>query len=186
MDVIEFKKFLKSQPPKDIARELVSKTLIHALDSEEKYTEYKELVLSDHGNAYRVAIVGSANWKFSLNPQKNFSVFHAKSDIDIAIICAENYLATWDELRSFHRNKYYSLDEPGRLALRRNGENVYSGFVSPKYIPTLRSKVRQRYEKLTNKYSNRMVGFKTVNMMYFRNMEETIDYYVRGIRAANW
>lgn len=184
MDVLTFKRFLKSQSPQSIARELLLKTSIHAINSVTNYDSYKDMILADHKNAYRVAIVGSANWKFSLNPRKNFSVFHDKSDIDIAIICAESYLATWDELRAFHRNQYYSLDADGRLSLRRNGENVYSGFASPKWVPSLKSTVRQRYEKLTNAYSNRMVGFKTVNMMYFRDMEETIDYYVRGIRTV--
>ncbi|WP_460115762.1 hypothetical protein [Pseudomonas sp. H2_D02] len=184
MDAKEFKRFIGSQSPKIIAEELILKTSIHAISCEANYKAYKDLILADHKNAYCIAIVGSANWKFSLNPRKNLSEFHQKSDIDVAIICAESYLQTWDELRSHHRNSYYSLDMEGRLALRRHGEDVYSGFVSPKWVPSLKSEVRQRYEKLTNKYSNNTVGFKAVNMMYFRNMEETIDYYVRGIRAV--
>jgi len=184
MDLNDFKKLISSQAPKIIAEEFILKNSIHAFVSAADYSNYIDIIRQDHQGAARIAIVGSANWKFSLNPDKNLSVFHEKSDIDVAIICAENYLNTWDELRSFHRNQYYSIGQNAKLALRRNGENVYSGFVSPKWVPSLRSKLRQRYEKLTNKYSTSSVGYRAVNMMYFRNMDETIDYYVRGIRAA--
>ncbi|MGN8345260.1 hypothetical protein ACLEJQ_16835 [Pseudomonas sp. SMV71] len=184
MNLDDFKKFIKSQAPKIIAEELILKKSIHAFKSEADYSNYLNIIRQDHQGAYLIAIVGSANWKFSLNPDKNLSEYHIKSDIDVAIICAEHYLQTWDELRLFHRDQYYSLGQDARHSLRRNGENVYSGFVSPKWVPSLKSKLRQRHEKLTNKYSNASVGYRAVNMMYFRNMDETIDYYVRGIRAA--
>lgn len=184
MNLNDFKKLIKSQAPKNIAEEFILKKSIHAFETAAEYSDYLDIIKQDHQNAYRIAIVGSANWKFSLNPEKNLSEFHVKSDIDIAIICAEHYLQTWDELRSFHRNQYYSMGLDARHSLRRNGENVYSGFVSPKWVPSLKSTLRQRYEKLTNKYSNISVGYRAVNMMYFRNMDETIDYYVRGIRAV--
>ncbi|WP_460164372.1 hypothetical protein [Pseudomonas sp. S2_F03] len=135
MDAKEFKSFIRSQSPQTIAEKLILKTSIHAINSEETYKAYKDLIMADHQNAYRIAVVGSANWKFSLNPRKNLSEFHEKSDIDIAIICAESYLQTWDELRSYHRNSYYSLDLVGQQALRRHGEDVYSGFASQNGCP---------------------------------------------------
>ncbi|WP_455808550.1 hypothetical protein [Pseudomonas koreensis] len=184
MKLQEFKQLIRSQTPRAIAEDFILKSSIHAFASAKDYSDYLDIIKQDHKNALRVAIVGSANWKFSLNPRNNLSEFSASSDIDIAIICADHYLQTWDELRSYHRNQYYSLGVDARNALRRNGENVYSGFVSPKWVPSLSSSIRKRYEKITNKYSDISVGYRTVNMMYFRNMDETIDYYVRGIRAA--
>lgn len=184
MDIQIFLETLKAQSPSAVAEELLLAKSIHAFSTTALYDEYKKDIISDHGHAHHVAIVGSANWKFSLNPHKNFREFHSNSDIDVAIICAQSYLETWDDLRKHHRTSYYSLDFTARQSLKRFGENVYSGFVSPKWIPSLKSDLKQRYEKLTNKYSTRAVGFKTVNMMYFRNMDEAIDYYVRGILAA--
>lgn len=185
MELAEFKTFLKSKSYSAIAEELVHKTSIHAFDSEQAYEDYKVPIKADHPRAHLVSIVGSANWKFSLNPKNNFRVFHRESDIDVAIICAESYFETWEELRRIHRDKYYTLGQSEQLSLRRNGENVYSGFASPKWIPTLTSSLLRDHLKLTDKYSNRAVGFKKVNMMYFRNVAETIDYYVRSIRLAN-
>jgi hypothetical protein len=184
MELTDFMKFLKSKSPTTIAEELIFKTSVHAFNSEQDYQEYKSMMIKDHPAAYHVAIVGSANWKFSLNPTKGFREFNVRSDIDIAIICADSYLKTWDALRRHHRESYYTLDKEGRDSLRRNGENVYSGFASPKWIPSLTSELKQRYQKLTNVYSNRAVNYKTVNMMYFRDVDETIDYYIRGIRTA--
>lgn len=184
MELAEFKSFLKSKPSKAIAEELLFKQTIHAFDTAQAYDAYKNIIKLDHINSYHISIVGSANWKFSLNPKKDFSVFHDDSDIDVAIICADSYLKVWDELRSYHRDNYYSLDERARTSLKRNGENVYAGFASPKWMPNLSSALKRDYLKLTNKYSNNDVKFKSVNMMYFRNITETIDYYVRGIRAA--
>lgn len=184
MDVEEFIRFIRSDSPTSIAEALLFKSHIHVLPSEEDYIQYKNMVIADHVSAHHVAVVGSGNWKFSLAPEKNLKEFHEKSDIDIAIICAESYLQTWDELRKHHRDNYYTLNHAKRQALKRFGENVYSGFATPKWMPSLRSELKQRYQKLTNKYSTREVGYKSVNMMYFRNTEEAIDYYVRGIRNA--
>lgn len=185
MELAEFKDFLKSKPYSAVAEELIHKSSIHAFDSQKAYEDYKAPIKADHPHAHLVSIVGSANWKFSLNPDKNFRVFHEGSDIDIAIICSDSYLKTWEELRRFHRDKYYSLGHSAQAALRRNGENVYSGFATPKWVPALSSELKRDHLKLTDKYSNKAVSYKQVNMMYFRNVAETIDYYVRSIRLAN-
>ena len=127
--------------------------------------------------------MGSGNWKFSLNPEKNFKVFDTKSDIDIAIICRSSFEKTWDELRGYHRQNFYLLSQTKKEQLRRNGENVYSGFVSPQWIPN-KSDMKLIHVVNKNKYSDAVVGFRNVNMMYFKNQNEALDYYVRGFRFA--
>jgi hypothetical protein len=137
----------------------------------------------DHPKSEGIAIMGSGNWKFSLNPYKNFSEFHKDSDIDIAIVCPTSYENTWGELRDHHRKNYYLLTYTEKKQLRRNGENVYSGFISPKWLP-LTSKLRFHHMLKTNIYSNAAIQHRTVNMMYFKNEDEVLDYYIRGFRAA--
>ncbi|WP_324708730.1 hypothetical protein [Pseudomonas fragi] len=184
MDVEEFKKYIRSQSPASIAEELLMKPTVHALSCENEYQAYKQIIKAEHPNSFHIAVVGSGGWKFSLNPYNNLREFRDKSDIDIAVICAESFLNTWDAMRDHHRNNYYSLNNDSRTALKRAGENVYAGFITPKWINSRSSAVRREYDKRTNNYSNSAVKFKAVNMMYFRNMDETIDYYVRGIRIA--
>lgn len=128
--------------------------------------------------------MGSGNWAYSLNPKKNFSLYSEQSDIDVVVICEKTFNRTWDALRTYHRTNYYLLSTPEKERLRRNGENVYSGFITPKWIPDKKAKLRFEYEVNTNKYSDENVQYREVNMMYFKNINEVIDYYVRGFSRA--
>jgi predicted nucleotidyltransferase len=149
-----------------------------------KYKKYIELIKQDYPSALHIAIMGSGNWCYSLNPRKSFTSFHESSDIDVAIICPESFYRVWEDLRSFHRNNYYLIPHHEKDRLRRNGENVYSGFISPKWIPEKNTKSLFEYEVNINTYSNSDVGYRQVNMMYFKNTEEAVDYYVRGFTIA--
>lgn len=183
MTLEEFLALVKSADPVALATECLHRDFVHAILDEAKYQAFLDKVRSDYPSADRIAIMGSGNWKFSLNPEKKFSEFHSQSDIDVAIICRASYEQTWEELRAYHRKNFYLLPFAKREALRRNGENVYSGFISPKWIPE-KSDEKFRYNLNRNKYSDGVIGFRTVNMMYFKNQEEALDYYVRGFWLA--
>lgn len=184
MSIDNFKKILSSLEPEEIVEECLYRNYVHAIPKKNEYKEYINLILSDYKNAEHVAIMGSGNWCYSLNPDKNLRPFGDDSDIDIAIICSDSFNATWVEMRSYHRNNYYQLSHHQKTKIKRNGENVYSGFITPKWISNKASPTRFRYEVNSNKYSNKSVDYKPVNMMYFKNKIEVIDYYVRGFRLA--
>lgn len=183
MTLQEFIGYINESDPWGIASECLYRNFVHAIPDELKYEEYISAIKGDYPNSTRVAIMGSGNWKFSLNPEKNFREYGGRSDIDIAIVCPLSFDATWRELRAYHRDNYYLLGRRGQDSLRRNGENVYSGFVSPKWIPG-RSVSKFAYHLNSNKYSNALVGYRVVNMMYFKDDDEAIDYYVRGFRLV--
>lgn len=183
MTLQEFIGCINGSNPRDIANECLCRELVHAIPDELMYRSYVDAIRDDYPNSTRVAIMGSGNWKFSLNPKKNFREYCDTSDIDIAIVCPLSFDAAWRELRSYHRNNYYLLGRRDQDNLRRNGENVYSGFISPKWIPG-KSKSKLAYLLNSNKYSNVLVGYREVNMMYFRDDDEAIDYYVRGFRLV--
>lgn len=183
-DAEEFKKIISSSEPETIVTECLYRDYIYAIPSAADYRSYLDIIAEDYPRAVHIAIMGSANWCFSLNPEKNFRPFCEDSDIDIVIVCRDSFEKTWDELRIYHRNNYYSLNSQAREKLKRNGENVYSGFITPKWISDKRSPIRFSYEINTNKYSNTYVRYRKVNMMFFKNITEAIDYYVRGFRLA--
>lgn len=170
--------------PQDIVEEFLYREFVHAIPVKDDYETYLGEVEADYPNAELIAVMGSGNWCFSLNPDKNFRRFSEQSDIDLVIICEKKFHETWEELRKYHRNNYYLLDKYKKSKLKRNGENVYSGFISPRWIFDKASSVRFDYEIRTNKYSNKIVGYRKVNMMYFKNTTEAIDYYARGFRLA--
>lgn len=183
MTLKEFLTLVQSGNPIELATECLHRNFVHAIPDEAKYAAFLEKVKVDYPSAERIAIMGSGNWKFSLNPEKNFSAYHSKSDIDIAIICRASFEQTWMELREYHRKHFYFLPYKTKETLKRNGENVYSGFISPKWIPG-KSAVKFQYDLNKNKYSDGVIGFRTVNMMYFKNQDEVLDYYIRGFLLA--
>lgn len=183
MTLEEFLALVKSANPSNLAAESLHRNFVHAIPDESMYKSFLDGVRLDYPSSEHIAIMGSGNWKFSLNPKKNFSEFHNKSDIDIVIICRASFEAVWDELRKYHRQNYYLLPCGARAELKRNGENVYSGFISPKWIPG-KSIANFICTLNSNKYSNEIVGYRSVNMMYFKNTDEALDYYVRGFLLA--
>jgi hypothetical protein len=184
MSIDNFKRIVSSIEPEDIVTECLYRKYVYAIPSDAEYRSYLEIIALDYPDAELIAIMGSGNWSFSLNPDKGFRPFSKESDIDVVLICNESFHKTWEELRDYHRDNYYQLSQQKRSKLKRSGENVYSGFISPKWISDRASPVRFAYEVNANKYSNKAVGYRRVNMMYFKNTEEAVDYYVRGFRKA--
>jgi len=71
----------------------------------QKYDRFKRYVskkLEVHFND--VAIIGSEKIGFSLNPSKNFKLFHSKSDIDIIVVSQSLYYAFWNEYLKEHNS----------------------------------------------------------------------------------
>jgi hypothetical protein len=184
MNIDSFKRVISDVELEDLVEECLYRGFTHVIPTASDYKDYLRLISSDYKCAEHIAIMGSGNWGYSLNPEKYLRPFSNDSDIDVVIICYQSFCETWKELRDYHRKNYYLLSPSQRTKLKRNGENVYSGFISPKWIADKKSPVRFFYEVNSNKYSNRHVGYRAVNMMYFKNKVEAIDYYVRGFRLA--
>lgn len=155
-----------------------------AFESPEHYQEFKDLVIQEIGPVEGISVVGTGNWQYSLNPTKNFKAFDSRSDIDVAIISAARFNATWEELRNVHRSTWGQIDQLAKERLRRNGENVYGGFVTPAYIPGAKNSHRFEYQTMLNRLSNKSPGRRDVKMLYFKNETEAIDYYRRGFDIA--
>lgn len=184
MTLDQFKKNIKSKTPEELARDALYRKFVYALPDEKNYQLFLKQIKIDYPDATQIAIMGSGNWEFSLNPNKNFRKYSIKSDIDIAIVCPRSFEQTWNELRSYHRKSFYNLSREKRTQIKRKGENVYSGFISPKWVPDRGSRSNFAYMINSNKYSNAEIGYRVVNMMYFKNIEEAVDYYVRGFLLA--
>lgn len=148
------------------------------------YNVFRERVQTSVQGAEFVAIVGSGNWRYSLNPDKNFREFGDGSDIDVAVISATQFNRLWEEMRQNHRRHFYALPHDDRVRLRRSSENVYSGFISPEWIPRGDASLRHSYKRALNALSDDSVRFLKVKMMFFKNTDEAVDYYARGFRLA--
>jgi hypothetical protein len=157
---------------------------VHMFISRAEYDAFRVRVATEFAGAEAVSVVGSGNWGYSLNPDKALRQFDANSDVDVAVISRDHYQQTWDLIRHFHRTSWYAIDFDQRQRLRRNGENIYAGFVSPNWIPDTRSTARFEFRRALNRLSDNSVGFRKVNALFFRNVTEAADYYVRGFSIA--
>jgi len=176
----EFKHTLASGDPVNLARQFVFAAQVHALPSAAAYEAFRQKVFAKLPAAEFVSIVGSGNWRYSLNPDKMLAEYHQRSDIDVAVVSCALYQETWDEMRRIHRDRWYALDQSARSRLVRNGQNVYSGFACPVWIPQTGHPKVYAFKSMLNKLSGPEIGFREVKMLYFKNEVEMIDYYRRG------
>lgn len=179
----EFLTEIKAGSPLTLAIKYLDSDEIHAMSVDE-YAHFKVSVSNLLATPSRIVIAGSGNWRFSLNPEKNFSEYHGKSDLDVAVVSQALFNSTWHEIRKLHRTRWTSLSQDWRQRLRRNGENIYSGFASPKWLPDSNNPMRYSFLSMLSKLSTKAIGYREVNMMYFRDDTEMYDYYVRGFHAA--
>lgn len=173
--------FVRADGPESAIKAVLLSASVAACKSREEYAAFKYLANAELRTASEVFIAGSGNWGFSLDPGNLLRPFGDHSDRDLAVIDEESFLRIWGELRQFHRESFYSLSWELREMLRRNGENIYAGFVSPMWIPDRRHPSRGSFLRIMNRLSNEYVDYKPVKMLLFRNFTEAVDYYKRGV-----
>jgi hypothetical protein len=182
--VAEFRTWLTEGEPLQLAHELCLSDRVHALPTPAEYERFRLKVMEQLPATEFVAIVGSGNWRFSLNPDKFLVEYHSKSDIDVAVVSQELYQSTWDEMRKLHRERWYTLSADERSRLTRNGQNIYAGFACPIWIPQRGHPTVYSFKSMLNRLSGPELGYREVKMMYFKNQTEMIDYYRRGFEAG--
>jgi hypothetical protein len=184
VELKEFRKVIRGKSASILADDFLKRNVVAAFPDEQHYEQFKDAVKVRYPNAESVVVAGTANWLFSLNPKKAFKTFNESSDIDTVVVSNHHFLEAWEEIRKFHRTHGYQLASDVQDRLRRNGENVYSGFVSPTWIPDHANRFRYEHVRSLNALSNKNVDFKPVKMLFFRNWTEAVDYYGRGFRIA--
>jgi hypothetical protein len=179
--VTELQNDIKTIEPSELAKKWLENPLPYVFSQNNKENEFINIIKSDWPDSEKIKVVGSGNWRYSLNPWKYFSEFSDKSDIDTVIISEKHFNEIWCELRSIHRKNWYLWDHDQQDEINRNGQNIYAGFITPKWIPERRSPIRYHYVVSTQRYQSHFVGYRKVGLMFFKNETEAIDYYKRGI-----
>lgn len=161
--------------------ELLNVQTVVACKTEQDYATFRACVQAAYPNGNDIFIAGSGNWGFSLKPQNNLRQFGSHSDIDVGVVHEHWFHLTWEELRKYHRQFFYKMTKSAQADVRRKGEDVYSGFVSPRWIPEKGHNFRFAHTKVLNALTSHLVGFRPVKMLFFKNRIEAIDYYKRGV-----
>lgn len=182
MELLEFKKILLEKDPEQIVCGFLESKTIAAFQ-EDQYKNFCEEITCSFEKVESVRIMGSGNYKFSLNPDNIYREFNERSDIDTVIISSHEFQRNWEELRKYNRSKWYTLGKNQKEKLMRNGQNIYSGFVSPLWIPDKSNRLRFKFIRTRNRLSIQFDS-REVNMLFFKNYEEVIDYYKRSVMSA--
>lgn len=180
----EFFEQVRSESPNALAREYLNSQAPHIFSNQASYEVFRARAGTLLKEVVSVAVVGSGNWRYSLNPEKAFREFGDHSDVDVAVISPIHFHKLWEEMRRNHRQHYYALSHFGKERLRRNSQNVYSGFISPEWIPNRDPLLQYRYKQVLNNLSDSSVRFLKVKMLFFKNFDEAVDYYARGFWIA--
>ena len=183
-DLADFKKRLRFDDPKQLISSFLFNQLPWALNSPERFHQFSFQIQKDWPFSSYIGLAGTANWRYSLNPKKLFSEYSKHSDIDVVVISAKHFQEVWDEMRATHRASWYLLSHDEKLRLRRLGENVYSGFITPDWIHNRTNSLRFKYRVALDRYSNDLVDYRKVSLRFFRSEKEVLDYYLRGLMLA--
>jgi hypothetical protein len=184
LDLVVFQSALKEKSAADLTWAYLQGSTVHCFETARQYSEFRQKVDHELGGAELVAIAGSGNWKFSLNPTKNFREFSPESDLDVVAVSPRHFNESWEAIRDFHRRSWYGLDPRSQQFLVRRGQDVYAGFVTPLWLPRRGSPLRYSHKAMLNRLSNQSPGSREVKMFFFKNRDEAHDYYLRGFLAA--
>ncbi|HYJ87679.1 MAG TPA: hypothetical protein VEW46_16570 [Pyrinomonadaceae bacterium] len=180
----EFITNIREHQPDLLAETYLAADTVTAFPNPVDYASFKTRVHQQLAGVESLSIVGTGNWRFSLNPDKGLKEFDRTSDIDIAVVSSEQFNQTWEELRRVHRSRWYTLPHAIREKIRRNAEDVYAGFITPMWIPGDPCELRYRFKTILNQLRDASVQFKPIKMLFFKNEVEAIDYYKRGFLLA--
>lgn len=183
-DLENFKNAVRETEPSALVSRWLTDRNPYAFPIASDLEDFEETIRADYPDTEEIIIAGTSNWQYSLNPQKNFSEYHEKSDVDVVLISPNDFDETWEIIRELHRNKWYAWGKSLRDSVMRTGQNIYCGFVSPKHIPDRTNDYRFRFLQRCNSYSVSCIQYREVNLMFFKNIDDVIDYYIRGVRIA--
>lgn len=180
MTQAELRAELTATSPENVVRMILERPTIAVFPTAPAYAQFRQRVAA-YFAADEIFVMGSGNLGYSLNPFKRGLLFRRDSDVDTVLISETLFAYYWNELRIYHRANYYRLDSETQRALLRSGQDVYSGFVSPKFIPERIYPLRRDFDLTMDRLSDDLVGYREVRAYIFRNRTEVYDYYKRGL-----
>lgn len=184
MDFDAFRESILTHPTDDLLENWLNTERPAAFQNAEAYRSFRDAIAVEFPGATFIGVAGTANWRFSLNPQKGFKEFDRDSDIDTILVDRVAFDVCWDAIRERDRFTKYTRQDDEERPYRSAASSIYSGFVAPVWI--LESSVALRYEfrSKLNRVSRTAAGGRSVKALYFKSWPEVKDYYRRGVMLA--
>ncbi|MGV9409729.1 hypothetical protein ACWDOP_07420 [Nocardia sp. NPDC003693] len=128
-----------------------------------------------------VQLVGSARLGYSLNPDKEFRVFHENSDLDIAIVSPEIFETTWIELKKLLETEEFR-NQKGNLRKLVFEECIGTDIVLPR-LSSIGEKWSKARDMITELLGREFRG-REVNYRIYRNHRALREYHISGVEKA--
>src|SRR5437764_281593 len=105
MTKADFLARVRDEAPRSLARELLLSEQIALFPDSARYSAFRERVAREIDDTEFVAVAGSGNWLYSMNPEKQFRPLNQTSDVDVAVVSPTMFHSLWEEMRRFHQEK---------------------------------------------------------------------------------
>lgn len=184
MDFTQFRQRILSVPTPQLLGDWFRSLDVASFDSATSYQRFRQSVMDQFPRATNVHVVGTANWKYSLNPNKDFKSFDEASDIDTVIVDPESFSECWDEIRKKDRLTKYTRAPEDERQYNSASNSIYCGFVAPVWVLDRTTPMRYEFRARLNKVSRSAASGREVKGLFFRTDVEVMDYYTRGVMAA--
>ncbi|MEU4530027.1 hypothetical protein AB0F49_17515 [Micromonospora ureilytica] len=150
--------------------------------SRRQYVEWKIALAKGLAvDPYSIIVVGSACTGFSLSPSKNFSSFHSRSDIDVAVISVMHFDQAWRWLRDLSPVAALGSKNQHRLFEEHRSSLVFDGTIATdKLLGRLPFGTEWRTALLAAGKRDPTRGH-SVKTRIYRDIQSLREYQVRSI-----
>lgn len=127
-----------------------------------------------------LALVGSAQLGFSLNPDHYGRKFREKSDVDVVIVSAPRFDEAWLELAELDKETWLK-DGPTAARMKRCREDLFWGFIRLEELPRVLSLARQWLPTLSRFSTDIRFGPRDIRGRLYRSWEQAERSYAAQI-----
>lgn len=146
-----------------------------------EYIKWRHLVATELDvDPMAVQLVGSARLGYSMNPRKNFRIFHEGSDLDIAVVSPDLFDKAWGELRDLIEDEFF-LQKKNYLRKLVFEECIALDVVLP------RLSFGEQWSRSRDLFTQELGGaFRKceVNYRLYRNHRSLRSYQVKSVNIA--
>lgn len=96
--ITDFKARLEEQPPREVVQRFITGGVCVHLTEDAFESMRMRVARNFQVHPTNIFVVGSAKLGFSIAPEKRWTHFNDESDIDVAIVSPELYLAVWRQI----------------------------------------------------------------------------------------
>ena len=152
-------------------------------NSRNQCLEWKEKLAQKIGvDSHAILIMGTASLGFSLNPSKNFKLFDADSDVDVAIISHHYFEISWHCLRTLG-TKIYKLNPKQKASVQDHRQRlVYWGTVATDRILPILPFGKKWIGALTEMAFVEPTTNRDINVRLYNDFESLRAYHLENLK----